>query len=94
MISKYKDRVATAEQNLKFFEKSVQECNIPVMLDNSLQFIDTIKNADSLYLSLPSKIKENEKNIKRKSHALLERYFEIRSHIGYLCECKSPILRQ
>lgn len=45
----YKDRVTIVEQNLRFFEKSVKECNIPVMLDNSIQFLDTIKNANNLY---------------------------------------------
>ena len=85
----YKDRVSTIEQNLRFFNKSVEECNIPVMLDNSTQFLEAMKNADNLYFKLPPKIKESEKKTKMKSQALLEQYFNIRSHIGYFCECRS-----
>ena len=85
----YKDRVSTIEQNLRFFNKSVEECNIPVMLDNSIQFLEAIKNADKLYFELPPKIKASEKKTKIKSQALLEQYFDIKSRIGYFCECRS-----
>lgn len=90
----YKDRVSIIEQHLRLFKKSVEECNIPVMLDNSIQFLESTKNADNLYFGLPPKIKESDKDIHRKSHTLLVEYFNIKSRIGHFCECRSfPILK-
>ena len=85
----YKDRISTIEQTLRLFNKSVEECNIHVMLDNSRQFLEAMKNADNLYFGLPPKIQESERKTKIKSKTLLEQYFDIKSRIGYFCECRS-----
>ena len=74
----YKDRISTTEQNLKLLKKSVEECNVPLMIENSTIFLETIKNANNIYSRLPPKIKENEKNTNRKSYALIEQYFNIK----------------
>jgi len=85
----YKDRVSVAEENLKIFKRSVEQCNIPVMLDNSARFLETIKHADNHFFRLPPNIRENEKNTHSKSQSLLREYFNIRSNIGSFCECKT-----
>lgn len=84
----YKDRVYIIEQYLRLFKKSVEQCNIPVMLDNSMQFLEATKNADNLYFRLPSKIKEDEKDINSKSRNLLVQYFDIKSKIRHFCDCR------
>lgn len=85
----YRDRVSVAEENLKIFKRSVEQCNVPVMLDNSARFLETIKNADNLFLQLHPKIRENEKSTYSKSQSLLREYFNIRYNIGSFCECKT-----
>jgi len=84
----YRDRVSVAEENLKLFKKSIERCNVPVMLEESIRFLETIKNANNHFLQLPPNIKDSEKHTYNKSQFLLREYFDIKSNIGNFCECK------
>ncbi len=86
----YKERVNVAEQNLILFRKSVENCSIPTMLDNSLRFFETIKNADNLYFSLHPNIQKKEIGTFNKSQNLKSQYFEHKANIGNFCVCRAP----
>lgn len=84
----YRDRVSVVEQNMKFFKRSVEGCNIPAMLEDSIRFLETSKNAENHFLKLPTNIKDSEKNTHIKSQLLLQEYFNIKTNIGNFCDCK------
>ena len=88
--SKYKDRVLTVEQTLKLFKRSVEQCNVPVMLENSAQFLESFRNAENHFVKLDPKTKKGEMETYNKAQNLAKEYFDIRAGIRSFCECNIP----
>ncbi len=88
--SKYKDRVLTVAQTLELFKRSVEQCNVPVMLENSAQFLESLRNAENHFAQLDPKTKKSEQGTYNKSQNLAKEYFGIRAGIKNFCECGIP----
>lgn len=85
----YKNRIMVAGQNLSLFSNSVENCDIPMMLENSARFLETIKNADHLYLNMSTAVQKNLKDTFNNSQILVQRYFDIKSGIKSSCRCST-----
>lgn len=87
MTTEYQQRISILSKNLELFKKSVHSCDIPGMLDNSIIFIDTLRNADNMFGSLPQQLQVAETDAFDKSKKLVTQYFDIRGRINRVCSC-------
>lgn len=85
MTTEYQQRIFILGKNLEIFEKSVHSCDIPSMLDNSIVFVDTLKNANKIFENLSPKLKHAEMNTFNRSKKLTEQYFNTRGKINNIC---------
>lgn len=89
MTTAYQQIVFALNQNLKSFEKSIASCDIHQMLDENVAFIETLKNANKTYESLPPNIRSTETGTHNKSKELVQKYFGVKSGIYEACSCVS-----
>lgn len=91
MMSEYRQRISILNQSLQIFKNSAQSCNIIDMLENNMQFIETLKRADDLYMKLPPHEKKDEKETFNRSKILVQQYFNIKGSAARKCKCTSSL---
>lgn len=89
MTTAYQQVVFALSKNLESFEKSIDTCDIHQMLDGNVAFVETLKNANKAFESLPQKVKSDEITTHNKSKQLVQRYFDVRNKINDACSCVS-----
>lgn len=85
----YQQAVFALSKSLESFEKSIKSCNIHNMLDENVAFVETLKNSNRTFESLPPKIKNTEMGTHNKSKELVRKYFNLRGKINDACSCMS-----
>jgi hypothetical protein len=89
MTIAYSQMVFALSQNLKTFEKSIESCDIHKMLDENVTFVETLRNVNNTFESLPSKVKSAEIKAHNQSKELVRKYFGAKNRIYDACSCTS-----
>lgn len=89
MTTVYQQVVFTLDKSLESFEKSINSCNIHKMLDENVAFVETLKNANKTFESLPPDVRNTELGTRDKSKEIVRKYFTVRGKINDACSCMS-----
>ena len=76
-------------RSLESFEKSINSCDIHRMLDKNVEFVETLKNVNRTFETLPPNIKSAEMKTRHISEELVQRYFNAKGKIDRACSCMS-----
>jgi hypothetical protein len=82
----YKRKVSKLEEQVNNLR--LLPCKISFIVDTAIKVEDASKKVDAVYIALPSKIKEEEKDTHQKSIDLINKYRTIITDMDSICDCK------